>query len=83
MSKKPEKFLSPEHIGGLPAGLKARVYQFASRRGKEETEIVRAATLRALQNMVNQGIPLDQIDQAFKGIEADGARNLLYSSGLK
>lgn len=62
----------------LPAGLKARVNQLASRRGKEEAELVRVTCLQALQQMANEGLPTDQLAEAFKAIEADGGRYLCH-----
>lgn len=63
----------------LPPGLTARVNQLASRRGKEEAELVRASCLTMLQLMANKGTPLDKLSMAFAAVEADGARRLCHS----
>ncbi|KQV50060.1 hypothetical protein ASC93_11100 [Massilia sp. Root335] len=74
MSKKTKKVPLAKRGVELPAGLRARVNQLAARRGKEEAELVRVTCLQALQAMANEGLPVDQIAEAFKAIEADGGR---------
>jgi len=63
----------------IPASLRARVNQLASRRGKEEADLVRKTCLQALQEMVDKGVPVSSLAEAFTAVEAAGGRISIYA----
>jgi hypothetical protein len=55
----------------LPPTFAARVNQMAHRKGKAVADLWRISTMTALQNMANEGAPLDELSTALAGIERD------------